>query len=623
MKKLVLLALLALNSLCVLVAQSYQPVFMVPEGETSDGSPIFREMTEKDEVFFRAKNKFARGFMAESTYLYGMIQNYLVNTGKIKEPEPVYLAFTDNVGGFGKFGFTLLTAKGEKIAKPDAGYIDLNKSVLDANPATVSSYTQIYPHELGHLMLKHLSGEGVGFASSVHYFCTVTDYVTAFSEGFSEHFENVAVDVEPDGRIKKTIEQDIRDINKGMSKNLYGYTRDNSWPFRLGYYQLTMPMWFQRLENMKRHLFVDSRLVIYNTRMVAIKNPWKYILYRNSACWPEPRLQPRTPSQAAANEGVVSAFFTRLARNKDLKTTYYPNLMYAPFIKAGFQTDSLIHKEVIPLRNFYLKVFLVLNEYVRMDNAAKAPIVQFIEGYCAKFPEEKEKVLKIWAEASGRDFLQEPPLPEIWILNKNAKHYPWPMAQFGPTISVYSINLNTADSVDFMTFKGVKPEEATAIINWRNKSGGFKALSDISLVEGISAETKAQITSANFDKEYFANQLNNPSFKGLITSGLWQLLKTSLIWFVVLAILLFLIARLAHFNLKPISYVYLFGKIVLSVLVGLLILMLTKKTVLFFGLYLLVVLGIKFVINRKKGKKRWFSLGSFLAVALFVMYSLY
>lgn len=623
MKKIVLLALLTLSCFSVLVAQSYQPIFLLPAGESSDGSPIFREMTEKDEVFFRAKNKFARGFMAESTYLYGMIQNYLLNTGKIKEPEPVYLAFTDNVGGFGKFGFTLLNAQGQKVAKPDVGYIDLNKSVLDANPAKVSSYTQIYPHELGHLMLKHLSGEGDGFASSVHYFCTVTDYVTAFSEGFSEHFENVAVDVEPDGRIKKTIEQDIRDINMGMPKKLYGYTRDNTWPLRQGYYQLTMPMWFQRLENMKRHSFVDSRLVIYNTRMADISNTWQYILYRNSACWPEPRLQPRSSSQAAATEGVISSFFTRLARNKDFKKLFYPNEMYAPFIRAGFQTDSMIHKEVTPLRNFYLKMFLVLNEYVRMDNPSKAPIVQFIEGYCTKFPEEKEKVLKIWAEASGRDFMQEPPLPEIWILNKDAKHYPWPMAQFGPTSSVYSINLNTADSVDFMSFKGINPEEAAAIISWRNKQGGFKTLSDINAVEGISTQTKGTLTAAAFDKEYFSKHLYSPSFQGLFLAGLGQLLKTSLIWFAILALSLFTIAKFTKYHLKPISYIYLFGKIILMVFIGLAVVILTKKTILYFGLLVLLVMGIMFLINRKKGKKCWFSLGTFLAIALLVMYSLY
>jgi hypothetical protein len=472
-------------------------------------------------------------------------------------------------------------------------------------------------------MLKQLSGEGDGFASSVHYFCTVTDYTTAFSEGFSEHFENVAVDVEPDARIKKTIEQSIRDINKDMPKKLYGYTRDNTWPLRQGYYLLTMPMWFQKLENMKRHSFVDSRLIIYNTRMADISNTWKNILYRNSACWPEPRLQPRTASQAAATEGIISAFFTRLSRNKAIKTLYYPNEMYAPFMPAGLQTDSMIHKQVIPLRNFYLKVFLVLHEYVRIDNPEKAPIVQFIEGYCAKFPDEKESVLKIWAEASGRDFLQEPPLPEVWLLNKEAKHYPWPMAPFGPTISVYSVNLNTADSVDFMSFKGIKAEEAAAIIRWRNKSGGFKTLSDINLVEGLSAESKSILSAAAFDKTYFAENMQKPSFKGLIMAGLWQLLKTSLIWFLFLGPLLFMVAKFTKYDLKPINYAFLFAKIILSVLVGLAIVILTKKTVIIFGGFTLLVLAVKFFLNRKKGKKLWFSLGTFLAVALLVVYSLY
>jgi hypothetical protein len=623
MKKLIVFVYLFIVFASCLTAQSYQPVFLLPAGEEVDGTPVFRKMLEKDADFYMAKNKFTKGFMAEATYMYGMIQNYLFNTGKLKQIEPVYLAFTENVGGFGKFGFILVDEQGNRIPKPDAGYIDLNNGVLNQNPAQVSSYTQIYPHELGHLMMRQLSGEGDGYASTMHYFCTTTDYVTAFAEGFAEHFENVAVDVEPDGRIKKTIEQNIRDINNQMPPKLYGYVRDNTWPLRQGYFLLTMPMWYQKLENIKRHSFVDSRLVIYNTRMADVSNTWKNILYRNSSVWPEPRKAAKTASQAAATEGIISAFFTRMSRNKSLKTIIYPNAMYAPFLPVDQQTDSLIYKSVFPLRNFYLKSFLVLNEYVRMDNPDKAPIAQFIDGYCIKFPDEKEKVLKIWAEASGRGFVEEPILPAIWLLNKDAKHYPWAMAPFGPTVSVFSVNLNTADSVDFMSFEGIAPEEAALLVSWRNKSGGYKKLDDINLVDGLSAESKKTLLSATFDKKYFEDHFQMPTFRGIIVNGLLNMLKISLMWFLLLGVVMFVVARIVKHDLRKIEFLYLFGKVIITALAGLAIFVLTGQRILYFGLFMLLVLLVKYLINRKKGMKLWFSLGTFLLASLAILYSLY
>lgn len=60
-------------------------VLLVPTGEKYDGMEVFRKLKASDPMFFKARNKFTRGLVAESIYLHGVLQNYLLKKEKSRK----------------------------------------------------------------------------------------------------------------------------------------------------------------------------------------------------------------------------------------------------------------------------------------------------------------------------------------------------------------------------------------------------------------------------------------------------------------------------------------------------------------------------------------------------------
>jgi competence protein ComEA len=55
------------------------------------------------------------------------------------------------------------------------------------------------------------------------------------------------------------------------------------------------------------------------------------------------------------------------------------------------------------------------------------------------------------------------------------------------------ININTADEATLMALKGIGEAKAKAIIEYRQKNGPFKAIDDLTKVNGIADKTLAQL----------------------------------------------------------------------------------------------------------------------------------
>lgn len=105
------------------------------------------------------------------------------------KPEPTYLLRSDEDGGFARRGFWLSDAN-NKVAWHSDPYVDL---VVDKQSVEDGGFEEIFAHELGHVLLRRLVPKlPNGYSRTPHSSLAVTDYPTAFDEGFAIHFQSVA-----------------------------------------------------------------------------------------------------------------------------------------------------------------------------------------------------------------------------------------------------------------------------------------------------------------------------------------------------------------------------------------------------------------------------------------------
>ena len=79
---------------------------MVPDGQ-KDTLLQYREILPGDPQYNTMQERFSRKPFTDLAELYRHVQNYLAGQGKLDTVAPVYLALTDNQGGFPRQGFAL------------------------------------------------------------------------------------------------------------------------------------------------------------------------------------------------------------------------------------------------------------------------------------------------------------------------------------------------------------------------------------------------------------------------------------------------------------------------------------------------------------------------------------
>lgn len=597
---------------------------LVPTGEIVHDLYVFKKASLTDTIASGALCAANKTFIGESAILFNYVQNYLYNLGITKEPEPPRLAITNRQGCYGVMGF-ILDENGKKIEKLNSGYVDLYKGMFSSGYSNLESITQLFPHEMGHVIQMYLctgfkNMEPESRSPNMHYFNTTTCYNTAFSEGFAEHFENMARKLEPSQKVKAGIFKDIEANRKALPRYISGFDRDYRMPLRIGFYRAITPLWYQQLENLKRYDLVENGQIKYVNSIIPNLSVSNAILYRNTGVR-QNQFRLRNAAQAASTEGVVSAFFSELSLSS-LSEKYLPLEFYKPFTNDSLTVDNLKSK-IIPLHNEYMKIFKVLHKYVKTNSTERGQLFDFADGYCREFPDESAQLKAILRETTG---VSEIPvsLPEVWFLNTNVNYKYWPMAQFGLTVPYYAFNINVADSLDLMTFDGISKEDAAKITGFRERRGFFLSADDIKNVPGLSEKVKTALISNAYNEKNVPANNGRPNFMSLLYLPLLHMAGILMAWFaIILALYLYLIK---DFELtvwrrirKSLRQLLKFFSLAFLGLICIALFSLSWKLFLMAGL---IIIGIKMLILRKKKLELKVSLIMSSLMILVILYSL-
>lgn len=603
-----------------------QPVDIIliePTGSTIDSLPEMKIIPEDDPIYKRSHELIHSTFIQESIELYRLAQVFLINQGKREEIEPAYIALTENQGGYAKKGF-VIAGEMRPVKKPNTYYVDITKRSMQGDPGKLMSVTQLYPHELTHIIYRLLCSsdtlEETSNNVNIHFFSIITDFGIAFNEGFAEHMENVSRHYELNDSIKQGILDDIEQRKTRFPKYISGFKRDFLWPLRIGYYKSTMLFWYQQFEDFKRYEYAKNNLAKAKNASLSRGDLADRITFRNSGVTLADKK--RNLVQSLATEGVISSFFTNVMLS-ELPDRYVSGEFYDPFISDPDQ-DLSPPQMFTPLQNQMMKFLYVLHNYVRLEQLEEPHLLSFVKGYLNEFPNDSALITEIFNLSTGHNIPQEMP-PQIWLMTKSYNHRFIVIDPFGAlTLPLYTFNLNAAEIEDLMTL-GIEEQESNKIIDFRDSIGYFQSISEAESIVGLNQKTKNQIASATFDQEFF-DELEDPDLDitSLISTPLLHLLKTLALWYVLIVIIRFIVFRktLNTKNHIKASLLHLPMWIIL-VLIGLIGVIIQPSPVLTCLLATVIILIPSVIIVRKNtAKMRRQIVVSFLMV-LALMISIY
>ncbi len=582
-------------------------VVMQPTGIMINDLPEMVIISDTTLLYRKVNDIVINSFVNDMLDLYYLAATYLKNKDKLITIEPAYLALSKNDGGYAKVGFHLKTDSGH-IEKTNVPYIDIVEGRIDGSYAKLMSITQLYPHEMGHLIYGMLNLNKGNYSSrsvDVHYFSVRTDYSTAFNEGFAEHIENVSRIFEKNEAVRKGVFADIEKIKVRSQFAIDGFEKDFLYPYRIGYFKMSMLIWYQKYENLKRYEHAINGTAKYLNSTLDLDNIEDRLTIRNAGIR-QNESELRNYVQMLSTEGVISSFFTQLTQS-EVADHYLDATFYKQFM---LDTTAIFVPEEIftPVQNQFLKYFSVFYEHMSGDTTSGSEFVDFMDGYIRAFPSEELAIMKIFKEATGLEYTNDLP-PELWLLVKNHSHRMLVPDAYGAiTLPVYTFDLNASEADDLLTIKGLQKDEALRIIEYRKANGFFTDLNQIKEIEGISNESIELILNSGYDEKYM-EEVSMPelNFMALFVAPLKYLIFRIMAYFVVvIGLIYFFFLRKEKPSLKrilSISLIYLLQWIVF-VFGGLIFVTLSGHPWHFLILLSVFFLLMNVLINRKDKVKR-------------------
>ncbi len=409
-------------------------------GEHRNGYPVFEPHPEPCQW----TALLTRGFSGRLLRLYAMLQTFLQGVDG-RTPEPAYLLLSNNDGGFARTGFYL----GDED-KRQTSYVDLTQT--QALVGKFGAMDQIFPHELGHVILLQLTGERpAGGANQVHAISVRTDPVLAFDEGFAEHLQVMSVDDLDADPSTQALTLDTA-AHQTMRDKLEQYrTEICAGPLEASKMATTFPYWFSQVEQLERYHGVKENLFSYEPsipeELLQGSDPYRAYLLENAVPG-FPGDPPRSPARAVSVEGFVSTFFHRFVHCDCFRNSWQEADFYAQY---GVQAEQLS-----PLDNVYLKTFYAIHQGQALT------LERFAHSYAACFADEAadlQELLSVLLHGQKLD-----PVASIWLANPRFTTGTSLFDQHRVAPRTHTFDLNAASIVDLITVPGMSQELALSIL---------------------------------------------------------------------------------------------------------------------------------------------------------------
>lgn len=201
-----------------------------PQGRLAPVVTRLREGTLYEQLQREAQQGFTRSVLA--------LDDAAQRAAGAKVLQPTWLYLSAEDGGFPRFGFWLREGKRQRYVAEH--YVDL---VVDENSVADGSFEEIFAHEMGHVFLRRVFPRlPEGWSRTPHHSFSVTDYPTAFDEGFGTHMQGLARRFTRNPRLQA---QDLGLENKALV---------NYW---LSNVDRTL-----RIDGVRRNLFVQAQITL-------------------------------------------------------------------------------------------------------------------------------------------------------------------------------------------------------------------------------------------------------------------------------------------------------------------------------------------------------------------------
>lgn len=300
-----------------------------------------------------------------TSYFMSMIKLFQCSrnlSNNISGPNVLYLS--ENEGCFPRKGLYIKEAD-EYAYYKDLNYVDL---VLDED-RVLNGDLYIYTHELAHTMIKNIMPDFPQGKSSIpHFSQCVTDYFTAFDEGFAESFEHTTCD-------------NIKD---------YFNLKNN----KLNFENNIIKLWICEFDAELRYDGVLKNSFIYNKLMPEIENlSLEEKLLLEQTCPNFNLASLKTGSEMLSCEGVIATIFYSLINDKVLQNNYASDDIYNKFLLMPAQNIKDIFT---PYENVIIKflwTFNIIGPNIKEDSVI---FIDFIKAWCSSFPSDKERLISIF-----------------------------------------------------------------------------------------------------------------------------------------------------------------------------------------------------------------------------------